>query len=442
MPTSMFGFDPKNRLLVVIQREKEAQATYALKLDLGKLPAAPAPAWTAPPPVKPQEIPADDPAWVAKLKELPANTWVPAKPPREPARRDWGNLSVDPVRGWVVYFGGGHATYQVNDVAVYAVGANAWVPAVGEFNSYVTPQGWEGSTLGYRGGPACGHQRNAYQSFDGRMYLLAGTDERTGLASVGNTWNFVFHADRDCVRFYDLDRGGVWRETRIGKIERPEKVPWHHNVHMVDPAGRIINLIRQPGGGMAARTFRYVYSGQLDKFFTSIYDANEDRLLVREVPKPYPEVAEGESRPFCYLAGQGKVLLMGAKPDDGAAAADPKKPPMKQASWLYDTAENKFSELRAAHTPPTGGVQVVEHVESQKCVLAVIGGQQWVYSFEKNDWAQLPMAVEGGGKMGVQGPYGQLVWAAKYGVFVNFTGGTWVMRPDFSQLKFDAAGGK
>jgi len=210
---------------------------------------------------------------------------------------------------------------------------------------------------------------------------------------------------------------------------------------MVDPAGRIINLIRQPGGGMAARTFRYVYSGQLEKFFTSIYDANADALLVREVPKPYPEIVEGESRPFCYLAGRGQVFYMNAKPDEAAAGADPKKPPMKQVTWLYDTKENKFTELAPAHTPPAGRVQVVEHVEDQKCVLAVIDNQQWVYSFDKNDWAQLPLNADGG-KMAVQGPYGQLVWVAKYGVFVNFTGGTWVMRPDFSQVKFDAAGGK
>jgi hypothetical protein len=439
MATSLFGFDVKNRLLVVLQREKDVQATYVLRLDLSKLAAAPAPDRVAPPPVKMHEVPGDDPAWVAKLKDLPANTWVRAKPPREPAGRGWGNLSIDPVRGWAVYFGGGHATYQINDVAVYAVGANAWTTGAGEFNSYVTPQGWEGSTLGYRGGPACGHQRNAYQSFDGRMYVLTGSDERTATGSVGSTWNYVFHADKNYVRFYDIDRGGVWRDTRISSIERPEDVPNHPNVHMVDPAGRIVNLIRQPGGGMAGRIYRYVYSGPLDKFFTSIYDVNEDKLLVREVPKPFPP-AEGESRPYCYLAGQGKVFYMNAKPDDGAAAADPKKPPMKQVTWLYDTRENKFAELAPAHTPPAGGVQVVEYVESQKCALAVIGGRQWVYSFEKNDWAELPLTAEGG-KMGVEGPYGQLVWVAKYGVFVNLAGGTWVMRPDFSQVKFGAAGG-
>lgn len=433
MPTSMFGFDVKRRLLLVIQREKEGQATLAMKLDLDRLAAAPAPARVVPPPVKPQEIPADDPAWTARLRTLPANTWTPARPLREPNRRDWGNLSVDPVRGWVVYFGGGHASYQVNDVTVYATGANAWVPAVGDFNSFITPQGWEGSTLGYRGGPPCGHQRNAYQSFDGRLYILVGTDERTSIGSVGNPWNYVFHADRDCVRFYDIDRGGVWRETRIAAIERPDKVPYHTNVHLVDPAGRIISLIRQPEGGMAGRIFRYVYSGRIDKFFVSLYDIRADKLLVREVPKPYPELAEPESRPFCYLAGQGRVFFMGTRPDERAMAADPKKKTMKQVTWLYDVQANAFTELSPIHTPPPAAVQVVEYVAGQKCVLAVIGNEQWVYSFETQDWAPLPLTVEGGAKMGVSGPFGQLVWVEKYGVFVNIFNGTWVMRPDLSR---------
>ena len=42
-----------------------------------------------------------------------------------------------------------------------------------------------------------------------------------------------------------------------------------------------------------------------------------------------------------------------------------------------------------------------------------------------------------GGNMGFQAPYGQLVWVARYGVFVNFCGNTWVMRPDFSQVMWE-----
>jgi len=114
---------------------------------------------------------------------------------------------------------------------------------------------------------------------------------------------------------------------------------------------------------------------------------------------------------------------------------------------VYDLKENRFSELSPAHTPPPSGVQVVEYVESQKCSLAVIGSRQWVYSLEKNDWAELPLAAHGG-KMGFQGPYGQMVWVARYGVFVNLSSSTWIMSPDFAGIFGDAtppsapAGGK
>ncbi|MDD4888946.1 MAG: hypothetical protein PHU85_03380 [Phycisphaerae bacterium] len=426
MPTSVLALDEKAKLLLIVQREKSGSDTCAMRLDVGKLPTAPAPTWAAPPPIRPQEVPGEDPAWVARLKDLPANTWVRAKPKQEAKRRDWGNLSVDPVRGWVVYFGGGHSTWQVNDVAVYSVGANAWAPAVGDFNSYITPQGWEGSTLGYRGGPACGHQRNAYQSFDGRMYLLVGTDENPSAGrSLWSPWNFTFHAERDFVRFYDIDRGGVWRETRIATIERPEKVPYQTNVNLADPAGRLINLIRT-GGGDSAR------------MFAAVYDVGPDKLTVREVPAPLPPVWEiGESRPFCYVAGEGSVFYMSAKPDQAATAPQGGKRPMKQATYLYDVGKNAFRELRPAHTPPAASVRVVEYVDSQKCAWAIVGDQQWVYSFERNDWAQMPLVVEGGG-MWFQTPYGQMVWVARYGVFVNLGGGTWIMRPECGRA-FDAA---
>ncbi|MDD4890598.1 MAG: hypothetical protein PHU85_11805, partial [Phycisphaerae bacterium] len=173
-------------------------------------------------------------------------------------------------------------------------------------------------------------------------------------------------------------------------------------------------------------------------FFTSIDDVREDTLLVREASKPFPEQMEGESRPFCYLAGQGKVFYMSSKPDDAAVVADPKKTPMKQVTYLYDTKENTFTELKPKHTPPLGGVQDVEYVESQKCAFAVIGNQQWVYSFEKNDWAQMPLTVDAGGRMSFQSPYSQLVWVEKYGVFVNLSAGTWLLRPDFARIPGNA----
>jgi hypothetical protein len=426
MPLDMFGFDPKARLLLVLQPARAGQVAYAMKLDLAKLPSEPAPSAQPAPAIQPYEPDlTDDPAWVEKLKALPANTWVVAKPPQEPARRDWGIITVDPLRGCLVYFGGGHSSYQCNDVAVYAVGNNKWVTGVSDHNGHVPNNEWEGSTLGHRGGPPTGHQRNTYQSFDGRMYLFYGTQDKL-------PGNYIFHADPDYARFYDLDRGGVWRDLRIASIERPEKgVPPMLAASVTDPKGRLFTL-----AGVAAD----YYAPNNIRYYVSCLDLNENKLVVKEVPKPFPEQrGVGEGRPFCYASGRDQIILMNCRPEDPTKAfsTDGKKFPLRQVAYAYNFTENKFSELPAKRTPPLKSVQAVEYCEAQKCLLAIINNQQWVYSFDKGDWAELPMKTESGGKMGFQEPYGQMVWVAKYGVFVSFCGDTRLMRPDFSQVKWE-----
>jgi Galactose oxidase, central domain len=422
MPAYMHGFDPKSRLFLIVQQERNGQATYAMKVDLAKLPATPAPARKPAPPIKPYEIDTkDDPAWVARLKSLPVNTWVRTMPAGgEPNRRDWGINAVDPIRGWVVHFGGGHSSYQCNDVAVYPVGANKWYRSVGEQNAFVPPNEWEGSTLGHRGGPATGHQRNTYQTIDGRMFLVMGSNDSLPR-------NYIFHSDQDFVRFYDIDRGGVWRDLRIAKATRPEKPLIDMSVQMVDPGGRVLNLIRTKPGRYAANVNRTVFSS---------YDIYKNELKLVEVPKPYPEQARlGEGRPYCYLPDRDQIFFMNAKPEDASKkfSRNRKKEPLKQTTYLYDVKKNVFTELPATNTPPVRAVQVVEYAQAQKCVLAIVGKQQWVYSFEKKDWTQLPLKVEKGG-MHFQAPYGQMVWVAKYGVFINWCKYTFVMRPDFGKI--------
>jgi len=66
----------------------------------------------------------------------------------------------------------------------------------------------------------------------------------------------------------------------------------------------------------------------------------------------------------------------------------------------------------------------------------LFGVEFWACSAEKNDWALLETQNNG---MEMNTPYGQMVWAEKYGVFVNYgmDSRTWVMRPDFSQAKWE-----
>jgi len=408
---TVMAFDAKARLLLTVSADAAGgvQTTCAMKLDLGKLPAPPTPAGRPMPPIKPYEQDLiEDPAWVAQLKELPANTWVQAKPPREAERREWGIMAVDPVRGCLMFFGGGHSSRQVNDVAVYSVGGNRWTTGVGGHNDNVPLVWWEGSTLDFRGGPPTGHQRNTYQAFDGRMYISYGMGEQMPS-------NYVFHADRDYVRFYDVDRGGVWRDVKIANIEQPEGVPARSSVNLTDPRGRIMNLIFHNG-----------------KAFFKCYDLNEDKLVVREIPKPYPPGC-GESRPYCYLPDKDQVLYVNWSVT----------PNESHATWLYDLKANTFAEAKPKHELPRRTLRVVEYAQHHKHALAALvpangksfSAEFWAYSTEKNDWALLET------KPGIEvhAPYGQLVWVEKYGVFVNFDlhQNTWVMRPDFNHVKWE-----
>lgn len=421
---STFGYDPVRRLMLITKREKDVDATYALKLDLAKLPGQPAPAWVPPPPIKPQEVPPEDPEWVAKIKKVPANTWVRAKPSPETPARDWGVISYDAAHDWVVFFGGGHSTYQRNNVAIYPVGANRWATTVGDDNGFVPPNYWEGTCIGHRGGPATGHQRNTYQTFDGRLYHL--------IAAYGRGSNYTYFPDAECVYFYDINRGGLWREQRIATIEQPEEYVQRvkknraevggvtRTVQMVDPRGRILDLL-----GMPDR-----YAGQPVKYYFRCYDINENKLTVKEVPAPFP-MSSGECRNYCYIPDRDQILWCeyNHNPKD-------KNAPGFKRTWVYDLKENKFTDMKPKHDLP-GRPLVVEYCPAQKVALAVFSQEceQWVYSFEKNDWAPLEQKADGF-QVRVSPPYGQMVWTGKHGVFVNFHAytGVTLMRPDFSRV--------
>ncbi|MCG3179817.1 MAG: hypothetical protein BIFFINMI_02163 [Phycisphaerae bacterium] len=411
-PDQMMALDQKARTLVVVQPEgpKGEQTTYLLRLDLSQLPAAPAPAADPAPPVKPQTVPDDDPAWIARLKALPANTWVNTHPDPETPTRDWGSISVDPARGWVFYFGGGHSTYQNNDVAIYNVGANRWSNYVGTNNDFIPYCGWEGSTLGFRGGPPARHMRNQYQAFDGRMYR-----------SIGNvsSWPSEFF-EPGYAFFYDFTRGGVWREQKIEVDKKPADLPDDFDgLQMTDPRGRILSIQLAPVQRYDYRVARCVFRS---------YDVAANRLTVRQVDGPCPQLNDGECRPFCYLPDRDQILWV----EHHAKAGN-------HNTWIFDVKACKWTNAKPKHNAP-GLPVVVEYVEPAGCALGVfrVGNQdeQWVYSVARNDWTPLEFKVAEGSRVAFQHPYGQMVWVQKFDVLVNHDprAGTSVMRPDLSVL--------
>ena len=62
----------------------------------------------------------------ARLKTIPANTWVRMKTPVALGGRDWGTWVYDHDRDMLYVWAGGHASYPGNDVARYHLATDRW----------------------------------------------------------------------------------------------------------------------------------------------------------------------------------------------------------------------------------------------------------------------------------------------------------------------------
>jgi len=69
----------------------------------------------------------DAPGGEAWLKEIPANKWVERKPPQVPRQnRDWGSITLDPDRGQILVWSGGHCAHGGTDVLHYHLATGRW----------------------------------------------------------------------------------------------------------------------------------------------------------------------------------------------------------------------------------------------------------------------------------------------------------------------------
>jgi hypothetical protein len=434
-PLFCVGYDPRQTMLVLTRNRREdtvvTQETCAIRVDLSAMPSQPAPQWTPPPEVRPLEWPKPDPAHEQQLRQLPVNEWVKLEPTlhvyqsirdsqttaKETAsipRRDWGNVAFDPIQNRFYYFGGGHSTYQVNDVAIYDVAANSWISGVGEHNDLIPPIGWGGMAMGFRGGHHAHHQRNEYQAVAGKMYV-----------SVGGTRGYIGWSSTDkqpgVSWYYDASGGGVWRMKKVQLDLGPGVEEPYGEPHMADADGRIHSLALQP---------EHRYARKLKAAYYCVFDSLANRLKVRAIPKPWP-LKVGEMRSFCLVPDRQQVFYYEyTKPRYGEDGS--------QRLWRYDIQENRFAVIDCPKLPPSGRMPTLEYLAGQDAMFAVVQPEgksrqqqeQWIYRINKDLWQRLPLK---GATPTLQTPYGQMAYVPHYGVLVNVAKETMAMRIDQSQ---------
>ncbi len=333
--------------------------------------------------------PPADPAVLERLKSLPANTWVLAKPNVEPTHRSWSRIDWDPTLRCAVYQGGGHAGTTNNTISAYFPETNKWVDA---FKPQWPPSIFHNWGCCYvpsfeRGTSLHVHARS-YHSLDGRMV-------------EGHQAGFEWST----------------RETpaAAGPV-----------------GGPVVDVARRRLIGFVKSHYRDTGTNHLE-----ITDLATGKVERRKMEGPNPQT---NISTMCVIPERNLLMAL--------ASSDGQKGPT--VTWLLDLAKlDAWQKVEPKSPPPEaefrgeGGMQLVFIPGTDYVVLAAKDGRDlWVYSLDRKDWRMLP--TEDGGKRGARFDlYPQIVWDRHHGVivFVVIRGGgaaceTMLLRPDFGKIQW------
>jgi hypothetical protein len=341
---------------------------------------------------KPPEVPEAHRARAEeRLKSLPANTWVPANPLAETEYNAFGCMRFDLAGDRAVYWGGGHATHQLNHLAFYDLDLNTWwacYPPESMPPPFQPENGCRGMTFAHR--PWNVHTGKRYYAWDSADKVMVYSGDQWQATPPAGMFQVPWQADgitgcrREVMGFIDPET------ARYTEVDVPRGGGW-----LVETPGHILTLWPRDKSGAA--------------WDLGIFLPREGRWDRKPVT--------GEFASGVLVFDSTRKLLLSCAGDK---------------VWELDPATGSAAVRSAAGILPRNKYATGEaYIPKHKTVLisgtfAEGGAQVWAYSAEKNKWSKVD--VKGGANIACDHG-GPLVYSPKHDVLISMSNGrTYLMR--------------
>jgi hypothetical protein len=315
--------------------------------------------------------PPDRKANLAKLKGLPSNTMVQARPPATVSAKTWSTAAMDTHRGVVIYTGGGHSGYSGNDWAHYSVADNrwsmSWAPKVAPYlwACSVGPWGWS-----YGAQPWSTHTRHSYK-YDprSRTCIYIGRYHR----GLGGQEMWLSEKPEDVFRYSEQKHGPwQWVYDPVKKRMFPPHFgsPWRRG-------NKLRGMIGTPHGLYAAMS--------KGLFLGTIKDGKCTWKLVNKTVPSAP--GDYEVHPLAYDSKRDRLLLLYGK----GLVYHPHQRGAQVTVFAYPIKSGKWQKLET-----TGYAELSRdamYVEKHDTLL-LLGKQKWLaLDCATNKWRVVDCAM-------------------------------------------------
>ncbi len=239
------------------------------------------------------------------LAQIPSDTWtrLPA-PPYSAQDRSYGSFALDPVRGQLVFWGGGHSAYMGNEISQYDMKSNLWLES---WPPDMPP--WPfGSPDGDGWNPPFRHR----------------------LGSSHGYHVYAYSAELDKILFsgqaYDSDRMR-WSDPSVRK----------------DGTGTLGNAVDMSGAQGAFRVSAKHWWGAP----FGVWKLEPDERVFTRIPRSDTPFATNDRAKPVFDSKRNRILFYGARED---VAGNP--PPPANQLYAFDLASATWSKQRVTLEPP------------------------------------------------------------------------------------------